>query len=110
MKIVNRIKKTDEFALTIKKGKAVNSRSYTVHYVTNNLPYTRVGLSISTKVGNAVVRSRCKRQVRAMCDSLLDYNKQSLDLVIVIRKPFLGYSFNENKSQLCDLLGVQKGN
>jgi len=110
MKIVNRIKKSDDFALTIKKGKAANCRSFTVHKVQNNLPYTRVGISISTKVGNAVIRSRCKRQVRAMCDSILDYSKQSLDIVIVIRKPFLGYSFIDNKSQLCDLLDVQVGN
>ena len=30
--------------------------------------YTRIGLSVSSKIGNAVTRNRIKRQVRAMCD------------------------------------------
>ena len=110
MKIVNRIKKSDDFLLTIKKGKTYRSNSYTLHVAKNRYEYTRVGLSVSSKLGNAVVRNRIKRQVRSMCDSLLNYNSQSLDIVIVVRKPYLDGSFNDNKSQLSDLLSAQVGN
>ncbi len=109
MKILNRIKKSDEFLLTIKKGKTYRSDAYTIHIANNPYSYTRVGISVSSKLGNAVVRNRIKRQVRSMCDSLINYNDQSLDIVIVVRKPFLDGGFNDNKSQLCDLLSAQVG-
>lgn len=104
MKIVNRIKESRDFALTIKKGKAYRNDSFVLHIAPNNLPYTRVGVSVSTKIGCAVVRNRVKRQIRAMADSLIDYNKQSFDIVIIARKSFLDVDFNDNKSLLSELL------
>lgn len=109
MKILNRIKKSDEFLLTIKKGKTYRSDAYTIHISKNLYSYTRVGISVSSKLGNAVTRNRIKRQVRSMCDSIIKYSDQSLDIVIVVRKPFLDGGFNDNKSQLCDLLSAQVG-
>ena len=110
MKVINRIKKSDDFLLTIKKGKTYRADVYTLHISSNPYSYTRVGISVSSKLGNAVTRNRIKRQVRSMCDSLIDYTKQSLDIVIVVRKPFLNGTFNDNKSHLCDLLSAQVGN
>ena len=109
MKVINRIKKSDDFLLTIKKGKTYRADAYTIHISNNPYSYTRVGISVSSKLGNAVTRNRIKRQVRSMCDSLIDYTKQSLDIVIVVRKPFLNGTFNDNKSHLCDLLSAQVG-
>lgn len=109
MKIINRIKKSDDFLLTIKKGRTYRNSVYTVHVAKNNYGYMRVGLSVSSKLGNAVIRNRIKRQVRAICDSLLNYDLLSLDVVIVVRKPFLDNSFFDNKSQLSDLLSAQVG-
>jgi len=109
MKVVNRIKSTRDFASAIKKGKTRSNRSFVVHVTTNNLPYMRIGISASTKIGNAVVRNRVKRQVRAMCDSLLDYNSQALDIVIIVRKTFLDNDFQINKSLLSELVLVQIG-
>lgn len=104
MKIVNRIKASNDFAIAIKKGKAYRNSSFVIHIAKNDLTYTRVGISVSTKVGNAVVRNRVKRQIRAMADSLVNYNNQSLDIVIIARKPFLDVGFNDNKSLLSELL------
>lgn len=104
MKIVNRIKDSKDFAITIKTGKAYRNKSYTVHIAKNGLTYTRVGISVSTKVGNAVVRNRIKRQIRAIVRELVDFNAQSFDIVIIARKPFLDVGFNDNKSLLSDLL------
>lgn len=109
MKIVNRIKKSDDFLLTIKKGRAYHNQSFTIHIHKTQLGYTRVGLSVSSKVGNAVVRNRIKRQLRSMCDSLINYANQSFDVVIVVRKSFLEKSYHDNKSLLSNLLNSQVG-
>ena len=103
MKIINRIKANDDFATTIKKGRAQRDQSYVIHYNTNSLNYTRVGISVSSKLGNAVVRNHIKRQIRSMCDELIDYN-QSLDIVIVAKQGFLTNSYDDNKTSLTKLL------
>ena len=104
MKVINRIKKTQDFGLAINKGKTFRLPNFIIHVRNNDLGLTRVGISASSKLGHAVVRNRIKRQVRAMCDSLIDYNARSLDIVIIVRKSFLNSDFNDNKSQICDCL------
>ena len=104
MKILNRIKKSEEIAATIHKGNSLRLPSFIVHFKNNDLTYTRVGISASKKLGNAVTRNRVKRQVRAMCDEIIDYNAHSLDIVIVVKTQFLEMTFNDNKSQLCDFI------
>ena len=109
MKVVNRIKKNEDFALTIKQGKTHQSSSYRIHVRKSEKGYTRVGISVSKKIGNAVVRSRVKRQIRAICDSVIQYDKQSLDIVIIAKNLFLENSFQDNKNQFFDLLNLQVG-
>ena len=104
MKIINRIKANDDFATTIKKGRTQRDQSYVIHYNTNSLNYTRVGISVSSKLGNAVVRNHIKRQIRSMCDSLIDYNSQSFDIVIIAKANFLNRSYDDNKQSLQELL------
>ena len=106
MKIINRIKASDDFALTIKKGKAQRDQSYVIHYRTNEFKYVRVGISVSSKLGNAVIRNHIKRQVRSMCDELIDYNNQHTDIVIVVKQGFLNRSFDDNKLSLIKLLNL----
>ena len=103
MKVINRIKASDDFALAIKKGRAQRNQSYVIHYRPNEFNYVRVGISVSSKLGNAVVRNLVKRQIRSMCDSLIDYYSQSLDIVIVAKANFLDRSYDDNKQSLKEL-------
>ena len=103
MKVINRIKASDDFALAIKKGRAQRNQSFVIHYRPNEFNYVRVGISVSSKLGNAVVRNLVKRQIRSMCDSLIDYNSQSLDIVIVAKANFLDRSYDDNKQSLKEL-------
>ena len=100
MKVINRIKANDDFAITIKKGKAQRNQSYVIHYYINSLNYTRIGISVSSKLGNAVVRNHIKRQIRSICDSLIEYNSHSFDIVIVAKPNFLNTSYDDNKQSL----------
>ena len=97
MKVINRIKASDDFALAIKKGRAQRNQSFVIHYRPNEYTYTRVGIS-------AVVRNLIKRQIRSMCDSLIDYNSQSFDIVIIAKANFLNRSYDDNKQLLQELL------
>lgn len=109
MKVINRIKANEDFALAIKNGKTYQASSYRLHVRKNEFEHTRVGISVSKKIGNAVVRSRVKRQIRAICDSVIQYDKQALDIVIIAKSNFLEKSFQDNKNQFIDLINLQVG-
>ena len=104
MKIINRIKASDDFALTIKKGKAQRNQSFVIHYCAHELNYVRVGISVSSKLGNAVTRNHIKRQIRSMCDELIDYENHTTDIVIIAKQGFLNRTFDDNKASLKELL------
>ena len=104
MKVINRIKNNEEFVLTVKKGKTLKAPPYVVHYLKTERNICRIGLSVSKKIGNAVTRNKVKRQIRAMCDSLIDYNVHTFDIVIIARPVFLENDFNSNKETLRSLL------
>ncbi len=104
MKAINRIKANEEFVLTVRKGKTLKSPSYVVHFKKNELNICRIGLSVSKKLGNAVTRNRVKRQIRAMCNSLIDYSAYTFDIVIIVREQFLKESFESNKITLKNIL------
>lgn len=103
MKVVNRIKSNEDFALTIHKGKYFKLGAFHISYIRTDLDHTRVGISVSKKIGKAVVRNRIKRQIRAMCDHSINF-KNNVDIVIIVRTQFLENNFQENKTILCEFL------
>ena len=100
MKVINRIKSSEDFVFTVKKGFTLKHTPYIVHYKENELQFCRIGISVSKKVANAVIRNRIKRQIRAMCDSLIKYTSHTFDVVIVVKKEFLDCPFSDNKNTL----------
>lgn len=69
-------------------------------------PDVRFGLTVSKKVGNAVVRNRVKRRLRAALAELRPHGPDGLDIVIIARTPLSDCPFEALKSQL--LLGFAK--
>ena len=104
MKAINRIKANEEFVLTVRKGKTLKAPAYVVHYLKTDNNICRIGLSVSKKLGNAVTRNRVKRQIRAMCDSLINYADHTFDIVIIAKPEFLNGTFEGNKQTLNKIL------
>ena len=100
MKVVNRIKANEDFALAIKTGRSFRADSFILHIRKNELTHTRVGISVSKKLGNAVTRNHIKRQVRSMCDTHIDYSRLPVDIVIVVRRPYLEKDYSQNSEIL----------
>ncbi|GAU75788.1 ribonuclease P protein component [Fusibacter sp. 3D3] len=58
------LKKPSEFSKVYKRGKSFADKYLVMYILPNKLGFTRVGLSVSKKVGNSVRRNRIKRLIR----------------------------------------------
>ncbi|MBQ5951537.1 MAG: ribonuclease P protein component [Lachnospiraceae bacterium] len=68
---------------------------------------SRVGISVSKKVGNSIVRHRLKRQLREICRLRETELLCGCDLVIIARNRAKGRSYQELERALLRLAAVQ---
>lgn len=99
MKKALRVKDSREFQKVIQKRQFVSSFCYSLHYVSRKDNHARIGISAPTKLGNAVIRNKVKRQVRMMVQEVFNFN-EDFDSVIIVKKDFLDQSYEENLNQL----------
>ena len=81
----------------------VSNRIYVLYYKKNNLDHSRVGISASKKLGNAVVRNKIRRQIRMMAKEVIDFDF-SIDYCIIVRKTYLDNTFEDNQKELSLLI------
>ena len=85
MKETRTVKKNHEFRRMYQKGKS-SVNSYLVLYVRpNRLGHNRLGVTVSTKLGKAVVRNRVKRRLREVWRLNDAQLKQGYDMILVGR-------------------------
>ena len=104
MKKENRIKKNEEFSRIIAKKHTVGNAVFLVYFDKKALDHARVGISVSKKMGNAVVRNKIKRQLRMMFIESFDYENCPYDLIVIVKKKYLENSYQENKCYLEKLI------
>lgn len=90
--MVYRLKKNIEFRIVYRKGKSFANDLLVLYILKNRRnrdkegnQYNKIGISVSKKVGNSVVRSRSKRLVTEGYRIKLDNIKQGYDFVFVAR-------------------------
>jgi ribonuclease P protein component len=109
MKKLYRLKRSEDFKKVLdQRHCAGKNSSVSVFYAPNEIGHVRIGLSVSTKVGDAVIRARVRRQLRAQIH-LLDILPKPFDIVIIAHEGYLSKTFQENTATLkevFDHLGV----
>jgi len=93
------LKRRGDFARVQRRGR----RSAAVAFVVLALPgreRTRVGITVSTAVGNAVVRNRLRRQVRTVLDRAALGSAPARDIVIIARPAAAGVPFPDLAREL----------
>ena len=74
-----------DFRRLYKAGKSLVHSVVVIYYSKNKLGVTRVGVTVSKKIGNAVIRNRVKRIVLEAYRSLEEKIPAGFDLVFVAR-------------------------
>ena len=109
MKYSDSLKKNQYFQKVYRKGTSQANR-YLVMYVLRNEDEhmkNRLGISVSKKVGNSVVRHRITRSIRESYRLNETVFKRGLDIVVVARTNAKGRTYHEIESALLHLADRQ---
>lgn len=99
-----RLVRQADFDLAYQERRSASDEIMLVFVCNNKLPYSRIGLSVSRKVGNAVIRNRWKRLLREAFRLVREELPIGIDLVVVPR-PSLTPQLAQLQESLIHLVG-----
>lgn len=98
----HRIRKNEQFDQIIKQGKRIKTEPLNIFLTKNEQNMFRLGVATSKKIGNAVVRNKVRRQIKAI---MRNYKKViNYDIVIVAKPKIHEFTFEELASIIADAL------
>lgn len=108
MKFSQSLKKNRDFQNVYKKGTSF-ANSYLVMYILENgLQENRIGISVSKKVGNSVVRHHLTRLIRESYRLSEEHFRCGIDKVVIARTSAKGRNYHEIESALIHLGKLHK--
>ena len=103
MKFSESLKKNIEFRRVYKKGTSCANRLLVMYVMENGTDRNRLGISVSKKVGNSVVRHRLTRLVRESYRLQEALFLRGFDIVVVVRMNAKGAAYSEIEHALLHL-------
>ncbi len=97
-----RLRRREDFSAVHQRGRSWANNTLVVRVLPNALPQTRVGFSISKRVGKAVVRNRIKRRLREIIRALGP--RGGHDVVVIAREPAAIADYHALRASLNSLL------
>lgn len=98
-----RLAKRREFLRVYETGRKIFSRYSVLFFAANDLPYSRIGITATKKLGKATLRNRLKRWTREVYRrdrEPLALDARSLDLVVNVKPNAAGASWTDYRDDL----------
>ena len=99
------LKKNQDFQKVYRNGTSKGNRYLVMYVLKNQYMKNRLGISVSKKVGNSVVRHRLTRLIRESYRLNEAEFENSLDIVVVARPQAKDRTYQEIESALMHLAG-----
>ena len=108
MKFSESLKKSKDFQKVYNKGNSYANRLLVMYVLENHTDKNRLGISVSKKVGNSVIRHHLTRLIREGYRLQEDMFNSGLDIVVIARGTARDASFHQISSALKHLGGLHK--
>ena len=102
------LKKNRDFQNVYRNGKSYANKYLVMYVLENNSGMNRIGISVSKKVGNSVVRHHITRLLRESYRLHENIFNSGLDIVVVVRKSAAEVGYAEIESALLHLGKLHK--
>ena len=103
MKFSESLKKNCYFQSVYKNGRSYANRFFVMYVLENNLEINRLGISVSKKVGNSVIRHHITRLVREAYRLQEEIFNSGLDIVVIARVSAKNVSYHETEKAILHL-------
>ena len=104
MLFTDSLKKNTDFGRLYKSGKSYANKYLVIYTSENNSDRNRLGISVSKKVGNSVVRHRVKRLIKESYRLHEEMFNSGLDIAVIARKGSDACDFASIESALLHLM------
>ena len=108
MKFSESLKKNADFQKVYRQGKSYANRLLVMYVIGNGTNKNRLGISVSKKVGNSVIRHHITRLIREAYRLQEDMFDSGLDIVVIARASARNASYFDIESALKHLGGLHK--
>ncbi len=108
MKFSTSLKKNKDFQVVYKNGTSKANRYLVMYVYENGLSENRLGISVSKKVGNSVVRHRLTRLIRESYRLHEEMFHSGWDIVVIARNTAKDISYQDMESAFMHLANLQK--
>ena len=102
------LRKNAQFQTVYSNGKSYGNKLFVMYALKNGTEGNRIGISVSKKVGNSVIRHRVKRLVRENYRLHEKMFNSGLDIVVIARSGAADLGFHDVESALLHLLKLHK--
>ena len=102
MKGQEHLNKPEQFAIVYNKGSSFADRLMVLKAMPNGLEFSRYGISVSKRVGNAVVRNRLKRLLREILR--VTSLRPGWDIILIVRGTAAASDYHKLKLSVEGLL------
>lgn len=99
-----RMKKNSQFDYIFKNGKTIKNSKLLIFYSTCKSKLPKIGIVVSKKIGNSVVRNKVKRLLRESIRSIMNSLVTNNNYIFVARSGIETLSKNEIQSIICSML------
>ena len=99
-----RLAEAERFRRLRREGKSYSHRMLLLCVLHNNLNYSRCGITVSRRIGGAVVRNRVRRRIAEAVRLVWDSIEPGWDMVWVARTPIVRAGFVEVQAGTIQLL------
>ncbi len=107
MKNTKSLRKNNDFRRVYNRGKSIANRQLVMYMLPNRKQFNRLGISVSKKVGNSVVRSRVTRLIRESYRLNEENISTGYDIVVIARNTMKGLDYWTTEKSLLHLLKKQ---
>lgn len=99
-----RLRNNEDFKKVYKNGKSYWNRNLVMYLRKNGLGYSRVGFTVTKKIGNSVVRNKIRRRMKEILRKNFDNIKGEYDIILIPKKNVVDIDFKTLESAMIHIL------
>jgi ribonuclease P protein component len=99
-----RVREDRRFREVRQRGRSCSNDVLVLCALANNLPHSRFGFAVNSRIGNAVVRNRIKRRLREIMRLRVAEIRPGCDIILIARKPIRSADYHQLETACARLL------